>query len=51
MTKLGFKTLFKVRKPGNGNAVQKSLQSEGKTPLNAGPLKANDFNSKDKKAV
>lgn len=48
---MGFKSLFKVRKPGNGNAVQKKFESEGKAPLNAGPLKANDYTSKDKKAV
>ena len=48
---MGFKQLFKVRRPGNGEAFEKQALAAGKKPLNAGPLKANDFISKDKKSV
>lgn len=48
---MGFKQLFKVRKPGNGSAFEKQVEAAGKKPLNAGPLKKNDFNAKDKTNV
>jgi hypothetical protein len=47
---MGFKDLFKVRKPGNGNAVQKKFNSEGKKLPDVG-MQKNDFISKDKKSV
>lgn len=48
---MGFRDLFKVRRPGNGAAFEKLVAAAGKKKLDAGPLKANDFNSKDKKSV
>lgn len=48
---MGFKSLFKVRKPGHGGAFEKEVLTAGKKPLNAGSLKANNFISKDKKSV
>lgn len=48
---MGFRDLFKVRKPGNGDAFQKSVLEAGKKKLDAGDLKANDYISKDKKSV
>ena len=47
---MGFKELFKVRKPGNGNAVQKEFERQGKSSPDVGMAK-NDYNSKDKKSV
>ena len=47
---MGFKDLFKVRKPGNGNAVQKGFEAKGKTLPDVG-MQKNNYNSKDKKNV
>jgi len=48
---MGFKKMFKVRQPGHGEAFEKKVLNAGQTKLNAGSLKPNDFNSKDKKEV
>lgn len=48
---MGFRDLFKVRRPGHGGAFEAEVLAAGKKKLDAGPLKANDFISKDKKSV
>lgn len=47
---MGFKSLFKVRKPGNGDAVQKKFEAQGKKLPEVG-MQKNDFTSKDKRSV
>ena len=48
---MGFRDMFKVRRPGNGGAFEKKVLAAGKKALNAGALIKNNFISKDKKAV
>ena len=48
---MGFRSLFKVRKPGNGEAVQKEFERATRAKVEVkGPFD-NSFNSKDKKGV
>lgn len=48
---MGFKDLFKVKKPGHGNAVQKQFEKAAAAKVSVkGPID-NSFNSKDKKSV
>ena len=48
---MGFKSLFKVRRPGHGDAFQKSVEKAGKRGVSVSPMKDNSFNSKDKKSI
>lgn len=47
---MGFRDLFKVRRPGNGDAVQKGFEKQGKKKPDVG-MQKNDYNSKDKTSV
>ena len=47
---MGFRDLFKVRKPGNGDKVQKGFEAQGKKLPDVG-MQKNNYNSKDKKSV
>lgn len=49
---MGFKDLFKVRKPGHGDRVQKAFEAASKRSKGVKfPSKDNSQNSGDKKAV
>lgn len=49
---MGFKDLFKVRKPGNGDATQKSFESASKRSQSRSfPSENNSQNSGGKKSV
>ena len=45
-----FRDMFKVRQPGNGDAVQQGFRAQGKKLPDVG-MQQNDFISKDKKEV
>jgi len=49
---MGFKDLFKVRKPGNGDAVQKGFEAKSKASKSRSfPSEDNSQNSGGKKPV
>ena len=49
---MGFKDLFKVRKPGNGGSVEKAFASASKKSQSRSfPSKDNSANSSGKKGV
>lgn len=49
---MGFRDLFKVRKPGNGDAVQKGFEAASKRSKGVKfPSQDNSQNSGDKKSV
>lgn len=49
---MGFKSLFKVRQPGNGDAVQKAFEAASKRSKGVKfPVKDNSQNSGGKKAA
>lgn len=44
-------SMFKPKKPGNGDAVQKGFERAAKAKVSIkGPIK-NDYNSKDKRSI
>ena len=47
---MGFRDLFKVRQPGNGDAFQKKAEAAGKKKINI-PSKDNSQNSGPKQSV
>jgi len=48
----GFKSLFKIRKPGNGSVFEARVKAASKSSVaKKFPSKDNSFNSKDKKAI